>query len=375
MKNQKNSSTISHYKKSIKLLSAILVLFVVSISCSFSADTSSNNDLEKTQIALGTQQTLQAQQANNSLQATLNSQQATIDAQMLQATLINQQPTPDLAATQVSISVQETMNANQAPADTSPVEVPQEQPTTEPPPDTSQSLKAYMESANILLYEDMVEDPRVTRYVKKTLDGMNLNYKDDGNAMGWLKNDLLGGAKDGDPWDLVIIAVEYRSAISGEYFEYLLDVLNQGSSVILEAYHLDQISQGTVSTILTKCGVNVSPYVGKTRTLIDLVIWPISGASHPILKEPNSGLSFSKAISYWPYSDLGDLVSLTGRGDAQILLGTKANEKNRDGVLTTCMNGQLTLMTFSSHSFTFQTMMPLWENMITQALKVRMQTQ
>ena len=128
MKNQKNSSTISHYKKSIKLLSAILVLFVVSISCSFSADTSSNNDLEKTQIALGTQQTLQAQQANNSLQATLNSQQATIDAQMLQATLINQQPTPDLAATQVSISVQETMNANQAPADTSPVEVPQEQP-------------------------------------------------------------------------------------------------------------------------------------------------------------------------------------------------------------------------------------------------------
>ena len=60
--------------------------------------------------------------------------------------------------------------------------------------------------------------------------------------------------RGGNPWDLVIIAVEYRAGISGEYFDYLMDVLNQGTSVIVEAYHLDQISQGTVSTILTKCG-------------------------------------------------------------------------------------------------------------------------
>ena len=154
-----------------------------------------------------------------------------------------------------------------------------------------------------------------------------------------------------------------------------MDILNQGTAVIIEAYHLDQISQGTVSTILTRCGVQVYPYVGKTRTTNDILVWPISGAENPILNEPNGGLSFTKAIPFWPYSDLGDLVALTGQGDASILLGRKANERSRDGVLTSCMGGQLTLMTFSSHSFPFQTMMPLWENMIHNALKYRMQHQ
>jgi hypothetical protein len=106
---------------------------------------------------------------------------------------------------------------------------------------------------------------------------------------------------------------------------------------------------------------------------MDILVWPISGVDHPIMKEPNSGLSFSKAVAYWPYNDLGSLMSLTGQGDAQLLMGTKATENARNGVLATCMEGQFTLMTFSSHSFTFQTMMPLWENMITNALRVRME--
>lgn len=370
----KITSPLMRFKKnSKKFIAIIIVLILGTLSCTFSTETSSNGDLEETQIALGIQQTLLAQQDNNSMQETLDAQQATIDAQMLQATIVNQQPTVDIAGTQVALSVQETMAAGQ-PTDVIPVGPTQAPPTIAPPSGSSQDLEAFMKSANILLYEDMVNDPKVYRYIKRTLDGMSLPYKDDGSAKGWLKNDLLAGAKGGNPWDLVIIAVEYRAGISGEYFEYLMDVLNQGTSVIVEAYHLDQISQGTVSTILTKCGVQVYPYVGKTRTLIDILVWPISGTDHPILKEPNSGLTFSKAVAYWPYNDLGDLVALTGQGDAQILMGTKANEKSRDGVLTTCMNGQFTLMSFSSHSFTFQTMMPLWENMITNALKVRMQS-
>lgn len=359
--------------KPIKIFFFLSVLFIVTLGCTFSTEPASNDDLEETQIALGIQQTLLAQQAGNSLQGTLDSQQATIDAQMLQSTLLNQQPTMDIGATQVALSVQGTMAAGQPPV-ISPIEPTQILPSAAPVSGSSQDLKAFMQSANILLYEDMVNDPKVYRYVKRTLDSMNLSYKDDGSAKGWLKTDLLGGAKGGNPWDLVIIAVEYRAGISGEYFEYLTDVLNQGTSVIVEAYHLDQISEGTVSTILTKCGVQVYPYVGKTRSPIDIVVWPVSGVSHPILREPNSGLSFTKAVAYWPYNDLGDLVALTGHGDAQILMGTKATENSRDGVLTTCMNGQFTLMSFSSHSFSFQTMMPLWENMITNALRVRMES-
>ncbi len=359
-------------KKYLKNLISLTVLFLATLSCSFSAETASNGNLEETQVALGIQQTLIAQQAGNSLQETLDAQQAIIDAQMLQATLANQQPTPDLAATQIALSVQETMTAGQS-ANAEPVEPAQNPPTVGAPSGSSQDLDAFMKTANILLYEDMVNEPRVYPFVKRTLDGMGVPYKNDGSAKGWLKNDLLGGAKGGNPWDLVIIAVEYRSSISGEFFDYLMDVLNQGTSVIVEAYHLDQISQGTVSTILTKCGVQVSPYVGKTRTLMDILVWPISGVDHPIMKEPNSGLSFSKAVAYWPYNDLGSLMSLTGQGDAQLLMGTKATENARNGVLATCMEGQFTLMTFSSHSFTFQTMMPLWENMITNALRVRME--
>lgn len=363
-----------HVKKSVKLLITLSVLFLVTLSCTFSTESESDGDLEETQIALGIQQTLVAQQASNSLQETLDAQQATIDAQMLQTTLAVQQPPVDLAATQVALSVQGTMAAGQ-PTSVSPAQPTSVPPTAAPPSGgSSQNLEAFMKSANILLYEDMVNDPKVYRFVKKTLDGMGLAYKDDGSAKGWLKNDLLSGARGGVPWDLVIIAVEYRAGISGEYFDYLMDVLNQGTSVIVEAYHLDQISQGTVSTILTKCGIQVYPYFGKTRTLVDLLIWPISGVEHPILNQPNSGLNFTKAVAYWPYNDLGDLVALTGQGDAQILMGTKANERARDGVLTTCMNGQFTLMSFSSHSYSYQTVSPLWENMITNALRVRMET-
>ncbi len=369
----KNNNAVAK-NNSFKLLTILCVLVFLTLSCTFSTETSSDDNLEETQIALGIQQTLVAQQASNSLQETLDAQQATIDAQMLQATLAIQQPPVDLSATQIAQSVQSTMAAGQ-PTSVIPAAPTQIPPTVAPPSGgSSQNLEAFMKSANILLYEDMVNEPRVYRFVKKTLDGMGLPYKDDGSAKGWLKNDLLSGARGGVPWDLVIIAVEYRAGISGEYFDYLMDVLNQGTSVIVEAYHLDQISQGTVSTILTKCGVQVYPYFGKTRTLVDLLIWPISGVDHPILNQPNSGLNFTKAIAFWPYNDLGDLVALTGQGDAQILMGTKANERSRDGVLTTCMNGQFTLMSFSSHSYSYQTVSPLWENMITNALRVRMES-
>ncbi len=357
-----------------KLFLGISILIFVASGCSAPLGGSQDTILQQTQVSLGVQQTMLAERVNQDLQATLGAQQATINAQVMQATLAYQAPTttPDLAATQVAIAVQATTQAGQLPP-ANPVQPTQDLPTLAPlPADTSQDVKAFMKTANILLYEDMVADPRVARYVKKTLDTMDLNYKDDGNALGWFKNDLLGGARDGNPWDLVIVAVEDRGNVSGEYFDYILDVLNQGTSVIIEAYHLDQISQGTVSTILAKCGVDVTNYVGTTRSANDILVWPISGVTHPILKDPNAGLVFSKAISFWSYNDLGDLMHLTGRGDAQLLIGRNATDNSRNGVLASCMNGQITLMTFSSHSFQYQNMLPLWENMIYNALKTRM---
>ena len=132
-----------------------------------------------------------------------------------------------------------------------------------------------MKTAQILLYEDMVSDPSEYRYVKKTLDAMDLRYKDDGNAQGWLKSDLLGNSPSGKPWDLVIIAAEARSDVTGEYFDYIDDVLDKGTPVILESWILDSVSQGRVSPILANCGVQVYPYFPKSFSVNDVVLWPI----------------------------------------------------------------------------------------------------
>ena len=230
-----------------------------------------------------------------------------------------------------------------------------------------------MKTAQILLYEDMVSDPSEYRYVKKTLDAMDLRYKDDGNAQGWLKSDLLGSSPSGKPWDLVIIAAEARSDVTGEYFDYIDDVLDKGTPVILESWNLDSVSQGKVSPILANCGVQVYPYFPKGFSVNDVVMWPIASTNqHPVMNDPNGGLKFTRARDKWLYSmDLGSKMALTGRGDAIFLLGTDAQSDFKDGTLAVCMQGHLILQTFSSHSFEWDTMYPLWENYITNALKVR----
>lgn len=355
-------------KKIITWIAVFIVIFSLGIpACNF--DLESGDSLQETQTAISIQQTDLATKAEGDLQGTVQAQQATIDALGVPAT-------PDLMATQIAGSVQQTLAAQQPPADITqppgetvmPIESPPD--TPEPP---AGDFQARMKQANILLFEDIVNDPSEYRYVQRTLDAMGLNYKDDGSAKGWLKTDLLGNGPNGQPWDLVILAIEVRGGVSGEYFEYLQDVLNKGSAVILEAWHLDAISEGTISPILADCGVQVYPYFPKTGTVNDVVIWPLSGVSHPILNEPNSGMSFTKARDKWLLTfDLGSLMALTGSGDAMLLLGTNATKEYQDGGLAVCKGGQLIIQTFSSHSFPYNVMYPLWENYIYNALRFKL---
>lgn len=377
----------------LRSLCALLLLSLLGVSCNLPTISSADPSLAQTQMALAVQQTMLAQQVQQNTQGTIDAQQATIIAQAAQATQLAVQaadltaqaaelaaqpapPTADTAATQVALAVQATLAAQSA-ANPSPAPADTQAPAPETAAPTSVSdedFKAMMKSANILLYEDIVNIPRLPRYVKKTLDSMGLKYKDDGSAKGWLKSDLLGGGPDGKGWDLIILALEARAGVSGEYFNYLQQALNQGSSVIVEVWYLDQVAGGEVSTILSKCGVDVyRNYVGKTRTPNDIAIWPLPDApGHPWLSDPNGGLSFTKTLGYWGYDDLGDLLETTGRGDAQLLLGTMATEPNTHGTLAVCMDGQLTLQTFSSHSFPLNIMTLLWENYIVNALKVKL---
>jgi hypothetical protein len=349
----------------LSLIFPTIFLILAILSCNVSLGTDSG--LQQTQAALGVQQTVQAQ-LNSNTGATQTAQHA------LQAVPPTQAPPPPIPPTPVVAPI---MVDTAVPPPAQPSPQPQQPQQTQPPQQPSAGFDEWMKTATILVYEDIVADPSLAQYVKKTLDGMGLQYKWDGNAMGRFKSDLLAGGPNGQPWDLIIVAVEWREDISGEYFEYLNNSLNQGSSLILEAFHLDDISEGTVSTILNHCGVTVYPYFTKTGTVNDAIMWPLPNASsHPVLSNPNAGMTFTNALDTWLWSfDLGSLMAVTGQGDAQLLLGTKAQEAYQDGTLAVCMGGQLILQTFSSHSFPYSTMGPLWENYITNALAKRHQGQ
>ena len=142
--------------------------------------------------------------------------------------------------------------------------------------------------------------------------------------------------------------------------------------MIIEAWHLDHTTQDSLAELLDKCGVEVEEYLPRNKGALDLAVFPIIGVSHPILSEPNDGLTFSRADTrYISSGDLGDLMSLTGSGDAQLLIGVDATEYSQGGVVANCLNGRLTLMTFSSHTYSYDVMAPLWENMIINGLKAR----
>jgi len=272
------------------------------------------------------------------------------------------QPEPE----NLSSTVQPVVVATIAPA---PV-IPQEEPTQPLITPQSPDFDTWKQTARILLYEDIVGVPKVRRFVKDTLDKIALPYTDIGNAQGWLKDRLLYGGEGGQPWDLIIFAVENRAQISGEFFDYLSNWMDQGTSVIIEAWYLDKISEGKIRPILQECGIYIKNYSGGGSNM-DLVLWPLVDTVHPILTEPNNYLSFTKGAYFWDKKDLGDMMDLTGNGDAMLLVGRKVTDKTHNGALAVCMGGQLTMQTFSSHTYPREIMEGAWENYIINALKVR----
>lgn len=334
----------------------------------------------QTQMAVGVQATVNAQQSQLGMEATLQAQQATLVAQAAQATLFAQQmtqvaeqpaatPTPevDSLATQVALSVQATADAAQAQFTPTPM------PTDAlPEPTAAPDFEAWMKEASILLYEDMVSELNTTRFIKSTLDYMGLDYEDVGDGKGDLKSMMLSGGPGGQGWDLIIVAAERKSGVSGEFFTYVNDALNMGSSVILEVWYLDRTAGGTASTLLARCGVEYERDWASVPQRYQVMYHLDPG--HPLLNEPNTGLSFTKVTTYWSDTwNIGDLLRSAPGSDADFLVGTLADQKKRHVTLTSCLDGRLILQTFSTHSHTKDAMLPVWENYIHNALKARFQ--
>jgi hypothetical protein len=267
-------------------------------------------------------------------------------------------------------------------ASPSSVEPPPEQPTESSPPTTvtpqpfnEDAFREWSKSAKILLYEDMTSKLDTVRYVKSSLDDMGLVYKDDGSAYGWMLDDLENGPKSGGQWDLIIIATEDKKGIQGDFFSSVLNAVDQGTSVIYELWYLDTTYNANASGLLSSCGIEFEK---------DWVRIPPSQAAmfvlspeHPILNQPNKILNFSSTTSYWwdPNGvidyDIGDLVKVVPSSGASLLVGTLNNSTTSHGTVTVCMDGKLILQTFSSHVLTFNSMTPVWENYIYNALRTR----
>jgi hypothetical protein len=313
-------------------------------------------------------------QEDSGAQATIQALQAITTIQALEATNVALNATVVAGQSQPAQPPPAVEPASQQPAGQPPaaaVTQPPVQPDSLETPAVGMTFEEWMPTAQILLYEDMIGDPRVLRFVQEALDLMGLPYEDVGNAQGWLKERLNIGAAGGRPWDLIILATEMRAAVSGEYFEYLQRALDQNTSVIIESWYLDSISEGKARPILKECGVKVKQYPGSYGSNMDLVLWPLNGVVHPVLTTPYNYVKLTKGYYFWPPTDLGSLMDLTGEGDAVLLVGRNIDNIDHYGAVAVCMGGQLTLQTFSSHNYPRETMHEIWQNYIYNALKVR----
>jgi hypothetical protein len=322
------------------LLSCVLILFVT-LSCSFPVSDPQIEGLEQTRVALEVLLTRQA-----------------IDAQLTQpaALLATQNAQMTAFASQATEIAQQAAIATVAPLEV------QVTPTLEVTPTANINLQ--IRAAKILLYENMsgekIYDLYHPRYVQAALDRGGYSYTNVGSALGWFKDNLLNQPE----WDLIIASSEAHNKLSGEYFTYILDHINRGSAFILEIWDLDDMSGGTIAPILKQCGVEV---YADWVNLSNIVIWPLI-PDHPIFHYPNEGISLKSGEPFWP-DDHGDLLKISGTGDAQFVGGTMQSQLADHGLITTCLGGRMIIQSFRSHDLTRYDMENLWENYINFALK------
>lgn len=345
-----------------------LVTLLLFSGCTSAFPTEADPSLKETQLELNVQQTLAAQGSADTLNATLESQRATLDAQFAQATRLAEVPTVDTAAI-----AQQTVAAQHAAETALAISNPPSTDTPTPLPQPTADFNAWMKTANILVFEDMTSRLDTNRYVKDTLDLMGIKFTDSGSAAGLLKSKLLSGGPTGQGWDLVIIASESKDTVNAELFGHVNTALQQGASVIFEVWYLNDMAAGAGATMMNDCGIEFDKDWSKVPPS-RLVMFAVN-STNPIMLQPNNSLRFTDTTSYWWDPDLdidiGDWIRLATGSEAQILISAVASEPPLHGTVVSCFNNRLILQSFSSHQLTYKAMKPVWENYIYNTLKAR----
>jgi len=225
-------------------------------------------------------------------------------------------------------------------------------------PTATQDITERMKSAKILVYEDT---PYIGQWIKDTLQGMGLKHTFVGDAMGNFMENLNSGI----PWDLIIVGAESHDYVSGDFFDVLTKrVVQDKTAVIVEMWYLDQVSEGRIKPLTTKCGVELQ----KSYDAPSSIYWLES--SSPVFNEPNTAIPLIHFDQYWSWQS-GDYLRLIPGSEATLLAGMYQNRDSDYGVIASCFDGRVVLQTFCNHDYHRDDIQLLWENYIYNTLKNR----
>jgi hypothetical protein len=336
---------------------AMLILMLVTLSCGLPVNTVDNNntnnsdttsvDLEETQAALAIKATRLA-----NMEATQLAQDQQAEAQPSATN-----PPPEALPTYTPYPTYTV--APTAPPQVADTLAAIPQPTQ----DTGQDIQARIKSANILVYEDIRGYPALLPRVQQAIKSMDFSGGQIvmvGDAVGDFMTQLNSPTK----WDLIIVAAEARSGVRGEFWDLILKQAQKNVGLAIEVWYVDKDYYDKLNFLLDECGVTLQKNWSRPVNYQPLnysIYW---------LQQDNPLFTIYKTVPplvtpniYWA-GDAGDLMKISGTGDAQLLAGTQPSETSSYGVLTSCLQGRMILQTFSTHDYQETKTVALWENYI-----------
>ena len=338
----------------LKRTGLVMIVFaMVILSCSMPVSSSSNNssnnnvDLQGTQDALDLKATRLARMEATQL---ANNQQV-----LVKPTSTN--PPPAAAPTYTPYPTYTAVPVV-APQATNTVQV-----VAQPTQDTGGDIQAKIKAANILIFEDIRGYPALLPRVSQAIRSMDFSggqIVEVGDAVGDFMTQLNSPTK----WDLIIVAAEVRSGVRGEFWDMILKQAQKKVGLAIEVWYVDKDYYDKLNFLLDECGVTLQK--NWTRP----VNYQPMNYSIYWLQQDSPLFSIYKTVPplvtpniYWT-GDAGDLMKISGTGDATLLAGTQASEKSSYGVLTSCMQGRMILQTFSTHDYQETKTVALWQNYI-----------
>jgi hypothetical protein len=350
-------------ENSLKRIGLVMLIFMlVILSCSLPVNTVDNSssdsnrvNIEETQAALAIKATRLANK-----EATQLAQDQEAEAQP--SATDPPPPTPEALPTYTPYPTYTIAPVAVVPQVINTLEV-------APPPtqDTGQDIQARIKAANILVYEDIRGYPALLPRVQQAIKSMDFSGGQVvmvGDAVG----DFMTQLNSPTRWDLIIVASEVRTGVRGEFWDLILKQAQKKVGLAIEVWYVDKDYYDKLNFLLEECGVTLQKNWTRPVNFQPLnysIYW---------LQQDNPLFTIYKTVPplvtpniYWA-GDAGDLMKVSGTGDAQLLAGIQPSEASSYGVLTSCMQGRMILQTFSSHDYQETKTVALWENYIVYTL-------